>query len=131
MKLALTIYTPSVIDELYIALFAPSVRFEGPTVTGCREIRHPTRDLRFRIITRMEYIRDCDVYFNKHIPRSSCLGDFDVLLDECLEIAVNTRVSRARLGRGTNLQLLGNGANNFTDLVTVLEGDERGHLYRV
>jgi len=33
-------------------------------------------------------------------------------------------------GRGTDLQLLGNGANNFTDLLSVLEGDERGHLYR-
>ena len=34
-------------------------------------------------------------------------------------------------GGGTNLQLLGNGTNNFTDLLSVLEGDKRGHLYYV
>jgi len=34
-------------------------------------------------------------------------------------------------GEGTNLQLLGNGANNPIELLPVLEGDERGHLYPV
>jgi len=40
----------------------------------------------------MEYIGICDVYDNNHIPQPLRLGDFDVLLDESLERAVNTQV---------------------------------------
>ena len=65
------------------------------------------------------------------IPQSSPSCDVNVLLDESLNIVVNTRVSYACLGGGTDLQLLGNSTNDFTDLLSVLEGDESGHLERV
>lgn len=72
-----------------------------------------------------------DFYRNERTSRSSRLDSGNVAVDESLNVAVSEQVSCACLGRETNLQLPGVGADEFADLRTVLEGDESGHLVQV
>ena len=71
-------------------------------------------------------------YENKRTTsQPSYLNGSDVIRDESLKVPVSNRASGGCLGEATNMQLLGDSTDDLTNLVSISESNESGHLVRV